>query len=328
MAAGSSSSMAMGRREHLCSAVIGLPWVLLWAAVFYWGLLEGPNFLQHTDSSLQEPAGSPSQLADHELYHSCPQKLMRYTFPHAVVIVAKDPLSRSVWAPEVAELTSIVLNATLGSCGVLPRSTHSHLCWWRKAAGIFVARDSDDIDLESADYVSPDNVTATMIVIDNNHGFGLTGNPRVRTAWHHLQAAIDRWLSVHGGAFTVGSTHEQMILDAAQQGIIGDFEHGDMITLPIAWLILLLACGPSAGLALVTLPVTLLGTFASLDKIATGEWLCQQTAAHHGCRKPITKFATFVPAIFINMMIAISLDYTCAAMWLIAMSHDYHAPSA
>ena len=41
-------------------------------------------------------------------------------------------------------------------------------------------------------------------------------------------------------------------------GVVRDLERGDLITLPIAWLIVLCSCGPSALLILITLPVTLL----------------------------------------------------------------------
>jgi uncharacterized membrane protein YdfJ with MMPL/SSD domain len=77
-----------------------------------------------------------------------------------------------------------------------------------------------------------------------------------------------------------------------------------MITLPIAWTILLFSCGRSACLVLVTLPVTLLVTFWLLNQVATGEWFARQdgTAA--------VDFPSFTPAIFINMIIAISLDYS------------------
>lgn len=40
-----------------------------------------------------------------------------------------------------------------------------------------------------------------------------------------------------------------------------------MITLPIAWAILLLSCGPSAVLALFTLPAVLLTSFFILDEV-------------------------------------------------------------
>ena len=74
----------------------------------------------------------------------------------------------------------------------------------------------------------------------------------------------------NGDHYTVGLTHEQMLLAAGQKGVIGDFKHGDMVTLPIAWLILLASTGPSAVLVLLTLPTTLLVSFWVLDEVATG----------------------------------------------------------
>ena len=49
----------------------------------------------------------------------------------------------------------------------------------------------------------------------------------------------------------------QMLLWDALTAIVVDVEFGDMISLPIALLVLFLAGGPSAALVLFTLPVTL-----------------------------------------------------------------------
>ena len=60
--------------------------------------------------------------------------------------------------------------------------------------------------------------------------------------------------------------------------------------------------------------MTLLCTFFSLDKIATGQWLSASPHAYapklaHPWGEPRVSFPDFSPAIFINMIIAISLDY-------------------
>ena len=128
-------------------------------------------------------------------------------------------------------------------------------------------------------------------------------------AWKRLNHTINAWLmeqalstasgdATNGDYYQVGFTHMQMLLAAGQKGVPKDIERGDMTTLPIAWVILLLSCGPSAVLVLVTLPVTLFVTFWLLNEVATGEWFAQ----HDG--SAAVDFPSFTPAIFINMIIA------------------------
>eukprot|EP01043_Picozoa_sp_COSAG02_P010156 COSAG02_NODE_352_length_24036_cov_20.479258_23_plen_239_part_00 len=210
------------------------------------------------------------------------------------------------------------------------RSRHGWIptCWWRNMHGIFVPdgnalaphrecgaqRLFEDRDLDVwHDLMSPDNVSATLILWDINDGFGADGNPWETEAWKRLDRTIDGWLAdqapsthevagssgtTNGDFYQVGFTHLQMLLAAGQKGVPQDIERGDIITLPIAWVILLLFCGPSACLVLVTLPVTLLVTFWLLDEVATGAWF----AEHDG--SAAVDFPSFTPAIFINMIIA------------------------
>ena len=168
------------------------------------------------------------------------------------------------------------------------------ICWWRNMHSIFAPDgnalaphracsaqrlfEARDLDVW-ADLMSPDNRSATLLLWDTNNHFGAAGNKWQVEAWSVLQDAIDRWLaepappaasdsgggggaSAGGGTnaelFEVGSTNYQMLLDAGRTGVVLDLERGDLITLPIAWLIVLCSCGPSALLILITLPVTLL----------------------------------------------------------------------
>ena len=55
----------------------------------------------------------------------------------------------------------------------------------------------------------------------------------------------------------------------------------------------------------------LLGSFYVLSQIATGEWRSLgPDPGHPGEQKPRLDFPSVAPAIFINMIIALSLDYT------------------
>jgi uncharacterized membrane protein YdfJ with MMPL/SSD domain len=293
--------------------VTSLPFVVAWSFVLYLGITQGLQFLNHTHWSLTPPPGSPSLVAKDTAQSYFKQKGYEYELSQAVLVVANRPLSNyPVTHPAVANLTQQVVNATLSSCNFLPR--HNNMCWWRDAFGIFVHQDAavspvlfedSDVDVRR-DFLSKDNVTSTLILLTNNNGFGAAGNPQQEAAWSHLQQTLDNWSEQWSEHYQVSTTHEQMLLADSEHGVIKDFEHGDMVTLPIAWFILLLSCGPSAGLVLVTLPVTLLGTFYVLDQLATGEWWgVMKNNQVHGR----VDFPSFTPAIFINMIIAISLDY-------------------
>ena len=174
----------------------------------------------------------------------------------------------------------------------------------------------EDKDLDVwHDLMSPDNRTATLILWDINTGFGLDGNQWETEAWKRLGSTIDIWLSeqaistdghvaageTNGDFYEVGFTHLQMLLAAGQKGVPKDIEHGDIVTLPVAWVILFISCGPPACLVMVTLPVTLFITFWLLNEVATGAWF----AAHDG--SAAVDFPSFTPAIFINMIIASEL---------------------
>lgn len=230
-------------------------------------------------------------------------------FSHGILIVARNPASRPVVnSSAVASLVGLVLNATTGHCPEAARRRGR--CWWREARGLHVP--SPSADFEPRDHVSPDGKTAMLLVLTTNRGFGGAGNKWQVAAWRRLDAALGGWRAAHGAHFEVSSTHEQMMLDAAQKGVVSDFERGDMVTLPIAFVLLLVACGRLAVFALPTLLATLLGTFYVLLQIATGAWLCVEggDGRHGSCPgKPRAHFPEFLPAVLINMIIALSMDY-------------------
>ena len=205
--------------------------------------------------------------------------------------------------PAVEELTKLVLNGTLGACRSFQRKG---VCWWRSAHGIFTPNEPAAAGLEATDFLSADQ-RASMIVLTPNAEPADTGSPYELEVWSHLHRVIDGWLANHADAYDVGVTHEHMLLNDAQSGAVKDFETGDMVTLPIAWLLLAMSCGPPAVLGLVTLASTLLSTFYILQRIASGNWFCRDG----GCPgPPAVQFPGFFPAILVNTVIAVSLDYT------------------
>lgn len=163
----------------------------------------------------------------------------------------QDPASPfTVRAQPIENFTQLVLDNTLTACPNL--ISHDNRCWWRNVYGLFVADgealaphrttgpvrlyEESDLDLQTQ-LISEDNRTATMILMDTNNRFGGAGNKGEVSAWDNLQGAIDRWLAeevtwapervsggsyvgtVNGDHYSVGMTHEQMLLDASQKGM-------------------------------------------------------------------------------------------------------------
>ncbi len=328
---------------------LALPVLVAWAGALYLGATRGLAFLGHTSWSLDAPPGSPSRVGRQIVrgFFSSGQHAVRSPLSQAVLVTARRPSDTEydVLHPVVRAFTQRLADATLGDCGddIRLPPEKLRLCWWQGMHGVF-APDADayyphfdkplgpartpaaeDVDVWR-DLISPDNKTSTMLLFDIAWGFGGAGNPRQVAAWDKLTSFLDAWSSepltsdaadadvvVGGGApltngdlYEVGTTHIQMLLDAAQKGVALEFEHGDMITLPIAWFILVLATGPPAVLVLVTLPSTLLFAFWVLDQIATGNLL---GVVVNGVVQPRVNFPSFVPAVFVNIGLAISLDY-------------------
>jgi hypothetical protein len=206
------------------TVALGLPFTIFWAVVAFF-CRDGLDFLNHLEDDVVAPKGSRSEQAQTEFWNLFPQKAMQYPFSQGILIVARDPRQHSIWSSEVKELSHLILNGTLGSCEELPKSdkgdTHlfTGLCWWRQAVGVFLDRDDSQLDANDADLISADNQTATIVVLTINIGFGGAGSSGMVAAWNRLQNVIDAWLAEHGDHFTVGSTHEQMLLDAAQKAV-------------------------------------------------------------------------------------------------------------
>ena len=306
------------------------PCVIFWCVAVLLGGKTGLEFLDELRWDMAAPGGSPSVLAMDEWKHLFPQKLSKYEFSHGVLIEARHKWP-SATHPAVAELAKHVLNETVGWCERRPAPRPQ--CWWRQAHGLFVPRTDADADASEADYLTADNKTG-LIVIDT-HSWGSAGNKQQLDAWKRLQKTIDAFLELPCAAagvseeeataasaslppscvmselYRVRSTHEQMMLYAAQTSVVGDFERGDLTTLPIALLVLIWAVGPLGLLVLLTLPTSVVCSFILLHQLANGvSWPFSLATV---------SFPSFAPAIFINMMIALSFDYT---LFVLTRFHD------
>ena len=195
----------------------------------------------HTGWRLAARKGSPTSNAIERYGAPFPQREFEYPYSFACLVVSAKPDTHPVLSLDVEGLTRVVVNATVGSC------PDDAPCWWRRAEGIYVP--DQGLDFDPALFVTSDRKTATLIRILTNHGFD---GGAMEVAWTAAEARIAKWMSNQtafssGSMYSVSYTHEEMLLREASSHLVADFEHGDMITLPIAWLMLLLSRALSLG---------------------------------------------------------------------------------
>ena len=97
--------------------------------------------------------------------------------------------------------------------------------------------------------------------------------------------------------YNVEQTYEQLILRDGQTQVIGDFEHADIITLPIACLVLFAVVGAPCVLVTFTLSASALTGFLIMIPMATAS------------KDKRVNFPSFSPSIFVCMLLAMALDY-------------------
>lgn len=280
--------------------------IAFWALVAEFEVQDRASFLNKIGWSLHAPPGSPSKVAEDFYEANFVQKLPALPYGVAAVVY---PTAGSKAGPVKSdarfyELTRLIVESTVQNCTTRMAETAS-MCYWRSAAGWYVTPDGNDTYADSSTsasslqwllsdrYVSHDG-RSTLIVIDVDDGWG---NEGMYVFWDALQARVEEHLTRTGFGrdVTVGYTQEQMLLRDARTHTIGDFEQGDLHTLPIAWFILFLTVGPTAVITLITLPMAAALSFLVLTKLAD---------------QPNVHFASFSPSIFVSMIVALSLDFS------------------
>ena len=263
--------------------------IAAWSAVVALGIHDNFSFLGNTGWKLEARKGSEVMKAIHKYGEVFPQRVFEYPYAFGILVESLDPTKYPVTSPHVETFTHVCVNATVLSC------TASQLCWWRQAKGFFLDEGKSEINR----WITADKETATIIVITTNHHFD---GSDMQLAWTSAESRIMGWASRSHFTdhYRISFTHEEMLLREASATSVADFERGDMITLPIAWVMLWLACGPSASVLVFSLPVTFIGVFYTLGVVANMKQPDGQNVFH---------FASFTPAIFVNFSIAISLDY-------------------
>ena len=100
----------------------------------------------------------------------------------------------------------------------------------------------------------------------NNHNLG---NTYQYSHFDNLQKNhIDKFVASNP-QYNVEQTYEQLILRDGQTQVIGDFEHADIITLPIACLVLFAVVGAPCVLVTFTLSASALTGFLIMIPMAT-----------------------------------------------------------
>lgn len=306
----------VGAGNHRCcispraGVALSLLCVVAWAVVLYAGILDGVSFLNKTRWGLHAPDGSQSKAALDHFTDWFPHQSVAYPYDVGVVITPKAPSETT--GPEDAakfnvktdakflELTRAVLNSTIGNCTHYPDEP----CYWRAgtARGWWVREDgssaSDNTsDLSAAQralggrYVSADGMS-TVILLGS---YDDLPQHVWYQKWDELSESVSATLHALGLAddVDVDLTQEEMLLRDARTNTISDFEHSDMVTLPIAWVLLALTVGPPAVCVLITLPMSALGAFLVLGQLAN-----------------TLDFASFTPSIYASMLVALNLDFS------------------
>lgn len=267
--------------------------VLGWCVVDYFGVKYGLAFFSNTHWSLKSPPTSPSNLAEEAFKKHLPHFFQTMPFKGIVVVSTKTE-GHSVLTPEIerfaAEFAEMANNNSLSA---------PWLCFNRQFDSYFTFDTDAERDAARSTYVLQGNETTLMFITTNS---GVPNDAKYNY-FGRLQRKIDQFLATgEGGGYEISMSYEQLLLRDSKNAAIGDFEKGDMITLPISLLILFAAVGTPALLVLFTLAS---GGLAGLLVIAP------MAKGHHDAMHKLHRvnFASFTPSIFVCMLVAMSLDY-------------------
>lgn len=94
--------------------------------------------------------------------------------------------------------------------------------------------------------------------------------------------------------FEVGVLEIEELLDQVREVAVFELSHNDVVTFPIAFIIMMLAAGPMSGMVFMIYPVGLVFTFYFLDIVQEGRWV----------------YCNFLgPPLFLILATALCLDY-------------------
>jgi predicted RND superfamily exporter protein len=266
-----------------------------WSVVIYFGIVDGLEFFNNTHWNLASPPESPSNLAKVAFSEHLPHFFETMPFK-GVLVMSTRTKGKSVLTPTIEQF--VTKFSTLANNNSLPAPWK---CFNRRVDSYYSFATNEEREAARARFVMPGNET-TLLFITTNAG---VPNSAKYLYFDKLQAEIDAFLKTDKGQdYEISMTYEQLLLRDAKNNAIGDFEKGDMITLPISFLILFMVVGMPAFLVLFTLASAGLGGFLILTPFAKG-W--HEAVNPHKIHR--VNFASFTPSVFICCLIALSLDY-------------------
>ena len=267
--------------------------LLLWTLALFDGYSNGPHLLSSLNPSIDAPKHSPSQVAvdeyarhfPHFSFDSCP-------FATVIVVQSRKNVARSVLDPAVERL-SLALNNTFrceaeGSDGQRKRCPEGKpwLRFVRRYEGYFLEEEEGVRAARKALFVNSGG-TATQIIM--RHEMQVLPESDLNFLYQDLEEFIAGRKDL--APFTVNYVGEFQLLNIAKDQAIYDFEHADMIGIPFAWVILYWYCGLPAVLVLITLPTSILFSFAMNDHYIPG------------------KLPQFAPSLIVSIGVALNIDY-------------------
>ena len=258
------------------------------------------SFLSKTSWSSSAPKGSAADLATIEFSDHFYQKLA-VQMPLNFAILLSSEESHAAFTNQTFVLTEqFLMNATVGSCAT---KSLNDICYWRRLESVTTSSDGRH----------------RLLLFNVNGGFHPnTGTHGMYSEWDRLATHIAA-AAPDKSTVTVSLCHESMLLRAAKIETIKDFEVGDGLTLPLAWVVLMAVVGLPGLLVLLTLPMSLLLSFCINAHLASKYY------GYH--------FASFSPSIFISMLVALNNvrpnNSSCSCHWrhyqrrfkLIALGH-------
>jgi len=262
--------------------------LIVWCILFYKGFNFGLDLLTDLDTAINSPKGSRSDLADKAFLASF-KHVANENFPANVVLLIRSK-SQSVISPDIEQF-SRTLNKSL-----ICDPPGNHVCQngldflgtVMRYDGYYFKDTEEEREAIKPYFVNGDE-SGMIILILHRWGWG-------PDSFTEFYAYLEEFIEANGpnkAVYEVTFANEQKLLTIAQEEVIYDFEHADLIGIPVAIILLISYCGSPAFLVLITLPVSILVSFYCIVQSMPRD----------------LKLPTFAPSIIISIAVALSVDY-------------------
>jgi len=280
--------------------IISILVVVGWVGVsVYTVLVDKFSFYSKTHWTMSAPKGSHQEIDKHLLGNYFPQHGIVDWYPIAILFSAQDKGTDVFHYREQFRSFAKEADVTFRNC---TQDSQQAWCFYRRLDSIFAL----PLELDGADeeellntqevllhdrYINPSN-ESTLMIIELNHGYSLQN---MYSDYDLITKQVKELAGKHGldDIFDVGVTSLRKGLRDSKNGMVTDTEQSEIITLPIALVVLAYVVGPGFIIIFITLPISFCVLMLVLSIFAN-------TMA----------FPTFSPPIFISLLVAMSIDYT------------------